>query len=161
MGSDCRPVSVVSYRSGDVAMKKSEHAIQNEIRNALAGRCKLFRANVGKAYASNDIVKVPRQMPVVMGPKDILLRNYRPFDTGLPPGFTDTFGYVVETITPEMVGQKIARFIGPEIKSATGKPSPLQAVFISVVNADGGRAGVVRSVEDAERLVFGGDHVEP
>lgn len=140
-----------------MAKKKSasEHAIQNEIRNALAGRCKLFRANVGKAWASNDVVKVTRKMPVVMGPRDVLLKNARPFDTGLPPGFTDLFGYVIETITPDMVGQKIARFIGPEVKDDTGKPSPLQSTFISVVNSDGGRAGVVRSVEDAERLVFG------
>lgn len=140
-----------------MAKKKSEseHAIQNEIRNALAGRCKLFRANVGKAWASNDVVKVTRKMPVVMGPRDVLLRNARPFDTGIPPGFTDLFGYVIETITPDMVGQKVARFIGPEVKDDTGKPSPLQTVFINVVNADGGRAGVVRSVEDAERLVFG------
>lgn len=134
---------------------ESEHAIQNDIRNALAGRCKLFRANVGKAWQSNEVLKVPRQMPVAMGPRDILLRNARPFDTGLPPGFTDLFGWAVVTITPDMVGQKIAQFIGPEVKDENGKPSPLQRVFIDVVNADGGRAGVVRSVEDAERLVFG------
>ena len=136
-------------------MSNKEHAIQNEIRNALAGRCKLFRANVGKAWASNDVVKVPRKMPVVMGPRDVLLRNARPFDTGLPPGFTDLFGYVVEEITADMVGQKVAIFIGPEVKDENGKPSPLQKTFISVVNADGGRAGVVRSVDDAEKLVFG------
>lgn len=140
-----------------MAKKKSEseHAIQNEIRNALAGRCKLFRANVGKAWASNDVVKVPRQMPVVMGPRDVLLRNARPFDTGLPPGFTDLFGWATVTITPDMVGQKIAQFIGPEVKDDDGRPSPLQRTFIDVLNADGGRAGVVRSVDDAERLVFG------
>lgn len=134
-----------------------EHGIQNAIRNALAGRCKLFRANVGKAWQSNDVVKVPRQMPVVMGPRDVLLRNARPFDTGLPPGFTDLFGWVSVTITPDMVGMKIAQFIGPEVKDDKGKPSKLQVTFIDVVNADGGRAGVVRSVEDAERLVFGGE----
>lgn len=140
-----------------MAKKKSEseHAIQNEIRNALAGRCKLFRANVGKAWASNDVVKVPRQMPVVMGPRDVLLRNARPFDTGLPPGFTDLFGWATVTITPDMVGQKIAQFIGPEVKDDDGRASPLQRTFIDVLNADGGRAGVVRSVDDAERLVFG------
>lgn len=140
-----------------MAKKKSEseHAIQNEIRNALAGRCKLFRANVGKAWASNDVVKVPRQIPVVMGPRDVLLRNARPFDTGLPPGFTDLFGWATVTITPDMVGQKIAQFIGPEVKDDDGRASPLQRTFIDVLNADGGRAGVVRSVDDAERLVFG------
>lgn len=136
-----------------------EHGIQNAIRNALAGRCLLFRANVGKAYASNDVVKVPRQMTVVMGPKDILLRNYRPFDTGLPPGFTDLFGMVTVTITPEMVGQQIAQFIAPEVKDATGRASPLQKNFHQAVNNAGGKAGIVRSVADAESLVFGKDGV--
>jgi hypothetical protein len=135
-------------------MANKEHALQNAIRNALAGRALIFRANVGKAYTSNDVMKVPRQMPVVMGPKDILLRNYRPFETGLPPGFSDLFGLVAVEITPDMVGQKVAIFTGLEVKDG-GRVSQLQRNFINAVNDNGGRAGVVRSVEDAERLVFG------
>lgn len=135
-------------------MANKEHALQNAIRNALAGRALIFRANVGKAYTSNDVMKVPRQMPVVMGPKDILLRNYRPFETGLPPGFSDLFGLVAVEITPDMVGQKVAIFTGLEVKDGA-RVSQLQRNFINAVNNNGGRAGVVRSVEDAERLVFG------
>lgn len=135
-------------------MANKEHALQNTIRNALAGRALIFRANVGKAYASNDVVKVPRQMPVVMGPKDILLRNYRPFETGLPPGFSDLFGLVAVEITPDMVGQKMAVFTALEVKDGA-RVSPLQKNFINAVNDNGGRAGVVRSVDDAEHLVFG------
>ena len=135
-------------------MANKEHALQNAIRNALAGRCLLFRANVGKAYTSNDIVKVPRQMPVVMGPRDVLLKNARPFDSGLPPGFSDLFGLVAVEITPDMVGQKVAIFTGLEVKDGA-RVSQLQRNFINAVNDNGGRAGVVRSVEDAERLLFG------
>lgn len=135
-------------------MANKEHALQNEIRNALAGRCLLFRANVGRAYTSNDVVKVPRQMPVVMGPRDVLLRNARPFDTGLPPGFSDLFGMVSVEITPDMVGQKVAIFTGLEVKDGA-RVSPLQRNFINAVSDNGGRAGVVRSVDDAEKLVFG------
>ena len=135
-------------------MANKEHALQNAIRNAMAGRALIFRANVGKAYTSNDVMKVPRQMPVVMGPKDILLRNYRPFETGLPPGFSDLFGLVAVEITPDMVGQKVAIFTGLEVKDGA-RVSQLQRNFINAVNDNGGRAGVVRSVEDAERLVFG------
>lgn len=135
-------------------MANKEHALQNTIRNALAGRALVFRANVGKAYTSNDVMRVPRQMPVVMGPKDILLRNYRPFETGLPPGFSDLFGLVAVEITPDMVGQKMAVFTALEVKDGA-RVSPLQRNFINAVNDNGGRAGVVRSVEDAERLVFG------
>lgn len=135
-------------------MANKEHALQNAIRNSLAGRALIFRANVGKAYTSNEAVRVPRKMPVVMGPKDILLRNYRPFDTGLPPGFTDLFGLVSVEITPDMVGQKLAVFTAVEVKDGA-KVSPLQKNFIAAVNDNGGRAGVARSVDDAENLVFG------
>lgn len=135
-------------------MANKEHALQNGIRNALAGRALIFRANVGKAWQSNDVVKVPRQMPVVMGPRDVLLKNARPFETGLPPGFSDLFGLVAVEITPDMVGQKLAVFTALEVKDGA-RVSPLQRNFINAVNDNGGRAGVVRSVDDAERLVFG------
>lgn len=135
-------------------MANKEHALQNGIRNALAGRALIFRANVGKAWQSNDVVKVPRQMPVVMGPRDVLLKNARPFETGLPPGFSDLFGLVAVEITPDMVGQKLAVFTALEVKDGA-RVSPLQKNFINAVNDNGGRAGVVRSVEDAEHLVFG------
>lgn len=135
-------------------MANKEHALQNGIRNALAGRALIFRANVGKAWQSNDVVKVPRQMPVVMGPRDVLLKNARPFETGLPPGFADLFGLVAVEITPDMVGQKLAVFTALEVKDGA-RVSPLQRNFINAVNDNGGRAGVVRSVDDAERLVFG------
>lgn len=135
-------------------MANKEHALQNGIRNALAGRALIFRANVGKAWQSNDVVKVPRQMPVVMGPRDVLLKNARPFETGLPPGFADLFGLVAVEITPDMVGQKLAVFTALEVKDGA-RVSPLQKNFINAVNDNGGRAGVVRSVDDAERLVFG------
>lgn len=135
-------------------MANKEHALQNGIRNALAGRALIFRANVGKAWQSNDVVKVPRQMPVVMGPRDVLLKNARPFETGLPPGFADLFGLVAVEITPDMVGQTLAVFTALEVKDGA-RVSPLQRNFINAVNDNGGRAGVVRSVEDAEKLVFG------
>lgn len=135
-------------------MANKEHALQNGIRNALAGRALIFRANVGKAWQSNDVVKVPRQMPVVMGPRDVLLKNARPFETGLPPGFADLFGLVAVEITPDMVGKKLAVFTALEVKDGA-RVSPLQRNFINAVNDNGGRAGVVRSVDDAERLVFG------
>lgn len=135
-------------------MANKEHALQNTIRNALAGRALIFRANVGKAWQSNDVVKVPRQMPVVMGPRDVLLKNARPFETGLPPGFADLFGLVAVEITPDMVGKKLAVFTALEVKDGA-RVSPLQRNFINAVNDNGGRAGVVRSVDDAERLVFG------
>lgn len=124
----------------------SEHAIQNTIRNALAGKALIFRANVGQAW-TGDAKKLPGNR--------VLIDNARPFSTGLPPGFSDLFGMVSVIITPEMVGQRVAIFTALECKTTKGKASEKQAAFIKAVNDNGGRAGVVRSEEDAVRVVEG------
>ena len=123
-----------------------EHSLQNEIRNALAGRALVFRCNVGQAWAG-DATKLPGGR--------VLLANARPFNTGLPPGFSDLFGLVAVTITPEMVGQRVAVFTALEVKSPNGRPTEQQLAFVKAVNDNGGRAGVVRSVDDAMRVVGG------
>lgn len=126
----------------------SEHAIQNKIRNSLAGKCLLFRANVGTAW-TGDVKKLPGRR--------VLIENARPFNTGLPPGFSDTFGLASELVTPEwyarMKGRLVAIFIAPEVKTATGRVSVKQAAFIKAVNDNGGKAGIVRSAEDALALI--------
>lgn len=119
----------------------SEHRIQNEIRNALAGECMLFRANVGRAWTGTDFIKLPNG--------DMLIKNPRPFDTGLPPGFGDTFGVAARIITAEMVGQKVGVYIAGEVKDERGRVSDKQAAYLRAVNNNGGAADVWRSVEDA------------
>lgn len=119
-----------------------EHAIQNAIRNALAGHALIFRVNVGTGW-TGDAKRVA-------GPGNrVLIENARPFTTGLPPGFSDLFGLVSVEITPDMVGQRVAVFTALEVKTAQGKPSPQQSAFLRAVNDNGGRAGVVRSPDDA------------
>lgn len=124
----------------------SEHAIQNTIRNALAGKGLIFRANVGQAWTGEQFVRQGRNMLII---------NARPFTTGLPPGFSDLFGLVPVTITADMVGQKVAVFTALEVKTAKGKATTQQQAFIQAVNDNGGRAGVVRCAEDAVRVVEG------
>lgn len=125
----------------------SEHRIQNEIRNALAGHCLLFRVNVGTAWAGSRVDKLPGGR--------VLIHDARPFSTGLPPGFSDTFGLVKTIITPEMVGGVIGQFLAGEVKTDSGRVSPKQAAFLQAISSNGGRAGVWRSAEDALALVLG------
>lgn len=135
----------------------SEHAIQNAIRNALAGKALIFRANIGQGWTSSEKpLKARHYMTVSLAPGDVVLRDARPFSTGLPPGFSDLFGLVPVVITPDMVGQQVAVFTALEVKTAKGKPTEKQAAFIKAVNDNGGRADVVRSPEDAVRVVEGG-----
>ena len=119
----------------------SEHKIQNEIRNALAGQCLLFRANVGRAWTGTDCIKLPNG--------DMLIKNPRPFDTGLPTGFGDLFGLVPRIITAEMVGSKVGVYVAADVKAGKKKPTDKQAAYLRAVNDNGGAADIWRSVTDA------------
>lgn len=125
----------------------SEHKLQNEIRNALAGQCVLFRMNSGKAWTGNDISRLPNGA--------ILIRDPRPFETGVPPGFSDTFGVVSVVITADMVGQTIGQALFGEVKTPTGRVSTKQAAFLVAMKKHGAAADVWRSVDDAQATVDG------
>lgn len=71
---------------------------------------------------------------------------------GLCQGSADLIGYRTVTITPDMVGQRIAVFAAIEVKDR-GKPTPEQLRFLEVVRAAGGLAGIARSVADAEQIL--------
>lgn len=137
-------------------MTAREHGAQNAIRNALAGRAFVFRGNVGVGWqGTGKPFQPPHPMTVHVNPGDVVLRQARPFNTGLPPGFSDLFGFVPVTITPDMVGQTLAVFTAIECKSAAGKARERQAAFLQAVNDNGGRAGIARTPDDALRIVRG------
>jgi hypothetical protein len=65
------------------------------------------------------------------------------------PGGSDLIGWKSVTVTPEMVGQKLAVFLAIEVKGERTRVTDQQRNFIERVRLDGGLAGVARSVEDA------------
>lgn len=98
----------------------------------------LFRANIGRAWTGDDIITLPNG--------DVLIKNARPFSSGLPPGFSDLFG-----ITDE------GKFVAVEVKSESGRPTEQQQNFIQHIQDNGGLAGVARSVEDFKDILKVGD----
>ena len=67
------------------------------------------------------------------------------FDTGLPTGFSDIAGHRLAD----------CRAFYLEVKTATGRPTKEQLAFIAAMKKRGALAGIVRSVEDARRVLAG------
>ena len=72
---------------------------------------------------------------------------------GLARGSADLIGWRTVTVTPDMVGQRIAVFTSIEVKTPTGRLTPAQQAWLGVVRGAGGIAGVARSVSDALEIV--------
>lgn len=101
-----------------------EHSIQNDIRNNTADIAVLFRANVGSGVTYDG----------------------RHFDTGLPKGFSDLFGF----------RRSDGRAVFIEVKSPKGSGSANQRRFVKKMREYGALAGFARSVEDARNIILGG-----
>ncbi len=68
------------------------------------------------------------------------------------PGGSDLIGYRSVTVTPDMVGRKLAVFTAIEVKTATGRVTPAQRTFIDHIRAAGGISAIVRSPAEALRI---------
>ena len=98
-----------------------ERITQNAIRLALSPYAVIFRANVGSGVTYDG----------------------RHFDTGLPKGFSDLFGF----------RKSDGRIVFIEVKTKTGRVRPEQKNFIEQMISSGAIAGICRSPEDALRLI--------
>ena len=146
----------------------TEHEIQQRIRLACAGpgcSTRLWRNNVGTGWAGADVQKVtPSNLKRLLRdlapggnaplrPGDVIIRQARPLHSGLCPGSADLIGYVPITITPEMVGMRLAVFAGVEVKRPGKRGAPQQLQWLGAVQAAGGRAGIATSVAEAQALL--------
>jgi hypothetical protein len=80
-------------------------------------------------------------------------RTGRPVQFGLARGSADLIGWRTITITPDMVGSRLAVFTSIEVKTPTGRLSPAQRNWLGAVHKAGGIAGVARSVADSLHIV--------
>ena len=89
-------------------------------------------------------------------PQRVTLKNCRRVTYGLCTGSSDLIGWTPVTITPDMVGSKIAVFTAVEVKlDKHGKyqATKEQRNFISAVKANGGYAGVADCKKDLEDII--------
>ena len=115
-------------------MANAETALQQKIRLAVGTRpdLRLFRNNTG----------------TLPDP-----RTGRPVEFGLARGSADLIGFRTITITPEMVGQRVAVFTSIEVKTPTGRLSEAQSNWMGLISGAGGIAGVARSIQDANEIL--------
>lgn len=110
----------------------------------LGGR--LWRMNTGLAWVGEIIEHIPG--------KYITLKNPRPFKAGVE-GMSDAGGFTPVLITQEMVGKTLPVYTVMENKSGAGRLSKMQEAFLEMVYRAGGRAGVIRSLQDVEAVLEG------
>ena len=115
-------------------MPPSETHLQQEIRLALGTKpnLRLYRNNCGS-------LPDPRTGRLVT--------------FGLARGSADLIGWRTVTITPDMIGQRLAVFTSIEVKTPTGRIRPEQQAWLGAVHGAGGIAGIARSVTDAQLLL--------
>lgn len=101
---------------------------------------RLFRNTVGQGWIGKQ----------VQGPNDlVILRHASKVSFGLQVGSHDLIGWRTTLITQQMVGSKIAVFLGGEIKTHTGKLSAEQRNFHDNLLAAGGLSGIWINPADA------------
>jgi hypothetical protein len=134
-----------------------ENSVQRRVWLRLGRICSLFRLNTGQAWVSgggpvqrlaDGSVLVPSARPVALG-------------LGKPDGkplvgAADLIGWTPVTITPDMVGCRVAVFTALEVKeTAGGRKRDDQKNFIDQVRLAGGIASFVSSDDEAEHVVCG------
>lgn len=72
---------------------------------------------------------------------------------GLGAGSSDLIGLKSVEITPDMVGQWVAVFVGIECKGERTRHTAQQDTFIHVVQQLGGRAGFARNLGEARSIL--------
>ena len=121
----------------------TESELLQQIRLTLGRKLRLFRNNVGQAWVG----QVHRRG------QEMWIKNPRVLHAGLCEGSSDLIGWKSITVTPDMVGKKVAVFTAIEVKKPgrdTTQADHLrrQQAWIDAVVVDGGIGRIVRSEEE-------------
>lgn len=109
---------------------------------------RLFRNNTGQGWVGRARRLKPGSVYRAEG-GEVLIQNARPLHAGLMEGSADGIGWRTITITPDMVGQRVAVFLSVEAKYRSGRLEPAQRTWDRNVREAGGISVVARSPEQA------------
>lgn len=137
------------------ASVSSETPLMKELQIAASQiGARLFRQNTGQGWIGKA-ERITRAGPVMAKPGDVLITAARPFHAGIT-GMSDLGGWVPLTITPDMVGQRIAVVAQIEVKDGA-KATPEQLRWIDAVKSAGGRAGIAHNILEMEAILTAKD----
>jgi len=111
---------------------------------SLVKSLRIFRNNTGMGWIGKVVNRTP---------STVTLETPRPLHAGLCTGSSDYIGWNITTITPEMIGNKIAVFVAIEFKADSGRASKEQLNFIEQIRKSGGIAGIAKSDKDILSLI--------
>lgn len=126
-----------------------------DIRNLSTGPVRLFRNHVGAGIMIQHRDNQTRQAIIAKCSAVAESMGGLAYRTvfGLSKGSGDLIGLRKVVIGPEHIGMTIAQFVSLEVKTPTGSPSEEQKQWLDFVKNCGGVAEIVRSVEQAKKVV--------
>lgn len=123
----------------------TEIDIQNTIRlNLSRDDVRLFRNAVGVGWSGTLMHK---------GIEGVYLKGARAQTYGLGTGSPDLVGWRSIVITPDMVGKRVAVFVGLEVKGPRGRVTFDQQNWQSILRRNGAITAIVRNVEEARDAI--------
>ncbi len=133
---------------------KNEKALMHDVMKVMtAYNARVFRNHVGLAFQGKAL-RIVRDCAVKAQPGDVLVYQARTVKAGLITGASDLIGWRTVTVTPDMVGKRVALFVACEVKTEKCVTSEEQAQFIDQVFKAGGIGMIARASDTAflERL---------
>ena len=117
---------------------------------------RIFRNNTAMSWAGKSVKVTPANFrTLLLTPGDVVVRQARPLHAGLMKGSGDGIGWSTVTITPDMVGRKVAVFTSAEAKSSSGgRVSKDQQTWHENVQKAGGISVIVREPDDLRYAVM-------
>lgn len=116
---------------------------------------RLFRNNTGTGWVGQSFQLKPGQVYRAEGGERVI-KHPRPLHAGLMKGSADGIGWQTVTITPDMVGQRIAIFLSVEAKFGSGRLEKDQKIWHDNVLKAGGISVIARSTEQASEEIMQG-----
>lgn len=114
--------------------------------------CRMFPNEIGTALQGRpQFVSRPGMVKVDKG--DVIIRRFQRVPYGLLPGSGDRIGWSTITITPEMVGRRVAVFTSAEGKVGSDRMSAEQRHWHDTVREAGGVSVEVREPGDLAAAV--------